>query len=80
MRNLDKPNPKHYAQARADALRKYPDLEGEDLEYEIRDILSDWYQQEAEDRRTFGGQEESESVANCDDYGTGEGQFHGRIG
>lgn len=38
------------------------------------------YQAEAEyERETFGGPEDAPSVANCDDAGTGEGRFHGRM-
>lgn len=72
---------KHYALARADVLRRYPDIadDPEELESEIRELLSDWAADEAADREMFGGPDEAESVANCDDWGTGEGRFHGRI-
>lgn len=45
----------------------------------MADILSDWAADAALRRELYGEPEETESIAHCDDYGTGEGRFHGRI-
>lgn len=74
---------KHYRLAKADVLRKYPDIEGEDLEEEIREVLADWAADEAHDREVFGEPMDTDCIENgrdnCDDAGTGEGRWHGRF-
>lgn len=61
----------------AHVKRLHPDLDDEDA----RDLAHDWLSERARDLET---QEDSpcleDGVDNCNDWGTGEGQFHGRIG
>lgn len=45
----------------------------------MADVLADWAADAALDRELYGEPDETESVAHCDDYGTGEGRFHGRM-
>jgi len=45
----------------------------------INDILYDAAQEAAEDRELRGTPEDSPSLSNCDDAGTGEGRYHGRM-
>ena len=71
--------PKYYAEAKAEVLRKYPDIQPDELEDEIQEVLAEWAASDAEYYREGRGPEELDSVANCDDWGTGEGRFHGRI-
>lgn len=45
----------------------------------VEDTLSDWAQEATEDRELRGIPYDTPSIANCDDAGTGEGQYHGRM-
>lgn len=50
----------------------------------VDNVLLEWVRDAAVDREMFGEPEDTPcieaGVHNCNDYGTGEGQFHGRIG
>lgn len=50
---------------------------------ECQDTLFDWYAEAAEDREIHGTPEDTPCLEsgrdNCDDAGTGEGQYHGRM-
>ena len=74
---------KVYRLALREAQRCYPGQPAEELDDEVNDILSNWEAESASDREMFGEPEDSPCLEggrdNCDNYGTGEGQFHGRI-
>lgn len=74
---------KAYRLALADARRRYPGESDADLDEAVNEILRDWQAEAAHDREVFGEPEDTycleSGVDNCDDWGTGEGQFHGRI-
>jgi hypothetical protein len=67
------------AAALREAQRRYPDSSPEDLEDEVSDILVDWEVEAAQDRELRGIPEDTSTACNCDDWGTGEGAYHGRI-
>lgn len=59
-----------------------PTLEAEDpagFAGAVDDLLDDWECEAAQERAERGIPEDSPTVANCDDWGTGEGRYHGRI-
>ena len=70
---------KTYRRALAQVQRKFPDLEGDDLDEAVDELLHDWAAEAAHDRELYGEPEDTPCLANCDDWGTGEGRFHGRI-
>ena len=70
---------KIYRQAREQVLRRSPNIDPDLLEEEIDAVLEDWAGDVAHDLSVFGEPEDTPSVENCDDWGTGEGQYHGRI-
>lgn len=61
----------------------YPDYSDD----EVIELVHDWVAEEeaerelqlAERRTLYGYPEDTLCVANCDDWGTGEGRYHGRI-
>ena len=66
--------------ALAEARRMNPGYSSEDLQDEVEDILRDWAREAAHDAELRGDTEHLENgVHNCDDFGTGEGRYHGRI-
>lgn len=51
-----------------------------DWDYDsVQDYLYDAAQDLAQDRELHGWPEDTPSIANCDDAGTGEGRWHGRL-
>lgn len=70
---------KIYRQAREHVLRHSPNIDPDLLEKEIDAVLDDWRADVAHDREVFGEPEDTPCVENCDDWGTGEGAYHGRI-
>ncbi len=56
----------------------------EELDEAIDDVLSIWEEDAARDREMFGEPVDTDCIEdgrdNCNDWGTGEGRFHGRIG
>lgn len=61
------------------AKAMYPDFDDE----EIEEVCQEWMEQRAQDREIDGYPEDTYCLEdgrdNCNDWGTGEGQFHGRI-
>ncbi|MBX4004307.1 hypothetical protein [Ralstonia pickettii] len=57
------------------ALRRDPGLTGVGLSEEVESILYEWSCEEELDCEP----DDTPSVANCDDWGTGEGRYHGRM-
>ena len=45
----------------------------------VTEVLEEWAEEAARDREQFGEPYETEVVESCDDAGTGEGRYHGRI-
>lgn len=60
-----------------------PEQQAETVEELIEDEIHDENQNRAFERDTFGEPEDTPCLEsgrdNCDDWGTGEGRFHGRI-
>lgn len=73
------PIAKQYRLAREHVLRRSPDIDPDLLEEEIDQLLDDWRVESAQDRDLYGEPEDTPTVENCDDWGTGEGRYHGRI-
>lgn len=65
--------------ATQEALRRDPTLTSDALQDEVQDILFDWAAEEAHDREINGEPDDTPCVAHCDDWGTGEGRYHGRM-
>ena len=65
--------------ATQEALCRCPTLEGDDLQSEFQAILRDWAAEDARDREINGEPDDNATVAHCDDWGTGEGRYHGRM-
>ena len=69
---------KAYRLALQDAQRRFPGVPAADLDDEVNEILRDWAADAAR-----GLPEDSPCLEagrdNCDDFGTGEGRFHGRF-
>lgn len=65
--------------ATKEALRRDPSLAGGALQDEVQDILYDWAAEAAHDRELNGEPYDTPSVAHCDDWGSGEGRYHGRM-
>ena len=59
------------------------DYNESDLFEAIDELMHQWQREAAEDREIFGEPEDTPCIEsgrdNCDDWGTGEGQYHGRI-
>lgn len=74
---------KTYRLATAHIQRKHPELTGADLDEAVDELVQDWLAESARDRELFGDPDDTfslqDGVHNCNDWGTGEGQFHGRI-
>lgn len=55
----------------------------DELDDAVDDVLADWEADAAEDRELYGEPLDTDCIENgrnnCDDWGTGEGRFHGRI-
>lgn len=70
------------AHARAICARRWPCWTPDEIEEAARDMVEDWMHEAAIERAEGIGQQldELESIPNCDDAGTGEGRWHGRIG
>ena len=66
-----------------EAKRQFPDATPDELAEAAIEILEDWRAEAKRDREEFGDPEDTPCLEpgrdNCDDWGTGEGQFHGRI-
>lgn len=69
--------------AEAEVRRTCPDIDPEDFDDAVEDTLQEWEADAAADRERDGVPEESPCLEqgrhNCNDGGTGEGQFHGRF-
>lgn len=69
--------------AEAEVRRTCPDLDPDDFDDAVEDQLQEWEADAAEDREILGIPDDTPCLErgchNCDDYGTGEGQFHGRM-
>ena len=63
-----------YEKMLAKVKRQYPKLDEE----EQADMAHDWCAEAVYERETFG-QEDTPCLENCDDAGTGEGCYHGRM-
>lgn len=72
---------KTYRLALAEVQRKYPEISGSDLDEAVDELIQDWAAEDAHDREVYGDPEDTFSLEghHCDDWGTGEGRFHGRI-
>lgn len=66
-----------------EAQRRCPDVDADQLDDEVDSILSEWSAEAAHDREVFGEPDDTPCLEsgrdNCDDYGTGEGRYHGRM-
>lgn len=62
-----------------EARRRFPGASVDDLDEEVDSILIEWAEDAANERELFGSPEDARCLDSCDDAGTGEGQFHGRI-
>lgn len=62
-----------------EARRANPEASDDDIAELAADILSQWQQEAADDRETFGGPEDMPSIQSADLWGTGHGQYHGII-
>ena len=73
-----------YRLALEKARRDNPGASDKDLDHDVDEILSDWARDRAEQAEVFGEPEDTPCLEdgrdNCDDWGTGEGRYHGRIG
>ena len=78
---LAKEGPRAISSERAivEARRKYGDMDAADLADALSEIIDDWNAEASYERETFGEPEDTPCIENCDDWGTGEGRFHGRI-
>jgi hypothetical protein len=74
---------KAFRLATAEVLRKNPGLTGSDLDEAVDELMCDWAAEAAHDREAFGDPDDTPYLEpgrdNCDDWGTGEGRFHGRV-
>lgn len=71
---------KAYRLAFEEARRRYPDASVKELDDEVNDIMSEWAAESAHDRESLEDTPCLEDGRdNCNDWGTGEGQFHGRM-
>lgn len=70
-------------EAQKEAQRQNPGVALADLDEEVDEILHDWQCDMAEDREINGEPEDTFCIEagrnNCDDWGTGEGRYHGRF-
>ena len=66
--------------ATAEARRRLANLDptAEDIAELALDILEEWKREQAYEAAE-NGYDDCPTAANCDDSGTGEGRFHGRI-
>jgi len=78
---MNKKANKYYRMALADVARRYPDATPEELEEEAIAELREWAQAcpTADGSSSWSDNSADSYIQNCDDAGTGEGQFHGRI-
>lgn len=68
-----------YARMLAQAKKSHPDWDDDDL----ADLATDWCHEEAQFRAENPIEDSpclEDGRDNCDDHGTGEGRWHGRIG
>jgi len=64
----------------AEVARQYPDDNQEEQAAIVEDWIDDELQAEAEDHAEYlENIEDTPCLQSCDDWGTGEGQFHGRM-
>jgi len=66
-----------YRLALAECQEKFPGRAADELDDEIDSILSRWAHERAQDIEDTPCLEEGRD--NCNDWGTGEGRFHGRL-
>lgn len=68
------------AEAQREVLRFGPIEQADDCIADLAaDLLYDWECEAAEDREMHGEPEDSPCLQSCDDWGSGEGRFHGRM-
>lgn len=69
--------------AEAEVRRISPDLDAEDFDEAVQELLQEWESEAAADRELHGLPLDTACIEsgrdNCNDWGAGEGQFHGRI-
>lgn len=65
--------------ALVEAQRRFPGVPVAELGDAVQDIVCEWAGDAAEQRAQFGEPEDTQSVVHCDDWGTGEGRYHGRM-
>ncbi|MBS1833483.1 MAG: hypothetical protein JST65_12240 [Acidobacteria bacterium] len=66
-------------QARADLMRDGDEFTEDDVVSAATDIYNEWEADAAWERQEFGDHDDTPSLATCDDAGTGEGRYHGRM-
>lgn len=79
-------NTKTFKLAQAEARRQLADqgtYTEEEFDEAVDEILREWHIDATNDFEMFGGPEDTDCIEsgrdNCDDWGTGEGAYHGRI-
>lgn len=71
---------KAYRLALNEAKRQSPEASDEELDDEVNGIMQDWAAESAHDRESLEDTPCLEDGRdNCDDHGTGEGCYHGRM-
>ena len=69
--------------AEAEVRRTSPNLDAEDFDEAVQELLQEWEADAADERELHGLPIDTPCIEsgrdNCNDHGTGEGQFHGRI-
>ena len=70
-------NIKHIRQVEKIIRQQYPDLSGDEFDEEVQALLHEWYSEEDTQQEDTPCIEAG--VHNCNDWGTGEGAYHGRI-
>lgn len=73
-------NTRTYRLALKEAQRQNPDLSGADLDEAVDEVLLDWAAEAAHDREVYGEPDDTPCLESCDQWGTGEGRYHGVIG
>lgn len=81
MNEYRNPRERRRDRIRAELLKDDPTLSGEDLAIAVDEAVEDEeYTQACEDAAMgYSTPEDSPTAANCNDWGTGEGQYHGRF-
>lgn len=59
--------------------RRNPDIDPDIFDEAVQDLILDWEQEAARDGLPYDSPRIEDGVDNCNDWGTGEGRYHGRI-